>query len=169
MYPKNRKKKVPHEQYMDYEKVVRRGQTLDRYTMIYDDGWWACSQTPGSLMKKGHYAVAKVPAFRGSAGQRVMGYVAQITVSNKRAYFYKFVFVKEAFCAATALHKAIGGHYAKRWTVLGRPCGWRKNKGKQKYKDHYVRDFRYLRMQRQKNTLKVRLPQEEVCVTGRNG
>ncbi len=154
---------------MDYAKVVNRGQTLDKYVMVYDGEWWACSETAGSVIKGGHYAIAKVPAFRGFSGQRVMGYIARITVANKRPYCYKFVFVKEAFCAATALHKAIGGKYAKRWTVLGRPHGWRKNKGEQKYKYYYGKNIRYIRMQRQACADRLQLPQKGVPVEERDG
>lgn len=122
-YPKNRKKKIPHEQYMEYDKVVRRGQPIDFYIMIYDgENWWACTEKPGSVFVDNYTAVGIVPAFRGCNYQVVLGYIAAITISNMRPYKYKFVFVKEAFNTAIAIQNVISRHYPNRnSTKVGRP------------------------------------------------
>ncbi len=116
-----RKKKIPHEQYMDYTKVVERGQVLDFYTMVQDKKWWACNSRGGSVEKKGMNGIAKVPAFLGKEYEKVLGYVAAITMANKRPYNYKFVFVRQGFNAAMQLHKALATHYPKNWKKTGRP------------------------------------------------
>ena len=128
-YPKNRRKKVPHEQYMQYEKVVKRGQTISAYTMVYDNGWWACDKAAGGkdVFWEGERfrGVARVPAYLGYPLDRVTGYVAVITISHKRPNHYKFVFVKEPV-AAKEIYKPLTSKYRKSWNKVGRKVGWRK-------------------------------------------
>ena len=126
-YPKNRKKKIPHEQYMDYRKVVARRDDVDCYHMIKTSTWWACKRGRhhGSFhVEKGgdvFTPVARVPAYTGCEFAKVFGYVARITVCHKRPFHYKFVFVSEPMSAAKCLQGEISKHYPNKQNQTGRP------------------------------------------------
>lgn len=99
-YPKNRKKKIPHEQYRATEKVLNFGQPVDKYFMVYHKGWWACIEgDKGSariiLNGKQYTKIAKVTAYLGANGDEIFGYYRVYEREHKSASGFYFCFVKE--------------------------------------------------------------------------
>ena len=126
-YPAKRRKKIPHQQYRALDKVLEEGFCIEVYTMLYDNGWWACIESEnGKLTFRGqsYDKLCKAKAFLGYQGERVIGYYRCVYFSNKAPTLTNFSCVKETFCAAVELNEAIKKHCGRRkrgWFEGGRP------------------------------------------------
>lgn len=113
-YPKNRKEKVGHEQYMDFERVLSWGNTIEVGYMVYDDEWFLCRKGAhhGSMNQieidgEIYVKVARVRYFLRGNLTRVLTSITKLNVSNMGMDHYRVLFVKDPFLAATALMKVI--------------------------------------------------------------
>lgn len=100
-YPKNRKKKRKHIQYMDYDRVIKKWQfTPDMYYIFkIDNVWYAClpdAHFIGNIIADGEYfrPVHKIDHYNGNNGDAVYGYVGVIYSTNLSMYITRFVFMK---------------------------------------------------------------------------
>ena len=126
-YPKTRRTKIAHEPYFDFERAISFGGIIDIFYMyLVDEQWWACRKGEQWGGSRGFYdggewyeKVVKVRYYRGKSGTRVVGYINKRVISRKTLYLYTFVFVKDPFQAADALHKCYKGRRTAK--KVGRP------------------------------------------------
>jgi hypothetical protein len=137
-YPPNRKKKIPHEQYCAYERVLKKWRkSVEMFTMLrYNKEWWACREGTQWGMRhvefegKTYTAMAQLKGFKGHEGDRGAGWVYVVTVNHKRPQLYGVGFLEERYCAAKQIQPLLGKHFTKRkkgWYRGGRPVhekGW---------------------------------------------
>ena len=120
-YPKRRKKKRPHTQWMNFDRVVCTWGEVPSLYYIWqlpiDDeggkGWFACKKEKtyfeGFYLIHGEYfsKVFEVPFWEYGNGSVVLGYVAVIYKSNFGIHKGRFVFLKNAFSPGLEFSKAI--------------------------------------------------------------
>ena len=129
MYPKNRKKKIPHHQHFAFHRAMEFGYPVDVYYMLYDKRWWACLKGDFGYAKLTYEGetftkVCPVKAFLGAQGERIVGYYRVVYKSNKSPRLVNFAFISQDFCAGVILHGEIKKHYKKLrggWYNGGRP------------------------------------------------
>lgn len=100
-YPKKRKKKRKHIQFIDYERVLEDWGFVPSLFYIFPtkESWWAClpdANFYGNIEVQGEYfkPVWPLEFYHGNAGDVVYGYVGVVYYSHGGIHKGKFVFVK---------------------------------------------------------------------------
>ena len=121
-YPKRRKKKRPHTQWMNFDRVVYSWGEVPSMYYIWllptgvdggNERWYACkkerSYFEGYYHIQGEYfrRVFELPFWEYGNGAVVVGYVAVVYKSNFGIHKGRFVFLKNAFSPGAEFSKAI--------------------------------------------------------------
>lgn len=117
-YPKKRKKKRKHTQFMEYERVLHDWGFIPSMFHIFpvEQGskmtWWAClpdANFYGNIEVQGEYfkPVWPLDFYDGSAGDVVYGYIGVVYYSHGAIYQGKFVFMKNPMNAGKDLTHAL--------------------------------------------------------------
>jgi hypothetical protein len=116
-YPKTRKKKRKHAQFMDYSRVVGDwGFSPSLYYVYHVDdlgAWYACQPDRnffGNIEVGGEYfrPVISLPFYNGGNGDVVYGYVGVIHHRNMSIHEGRFVFVKNPMNIGQELSYVLG-------------------------------------------------------------
>ena len=117
-YPKTRKKKRDHTQFMDYERVLDTWGFVPRMYHIFriNNDYWACladGNFYGNIESEGEFfrPVIKLPFWEFGNGAVVYGYIGVISYSSMGIHNGRFIFMKNAMSAAQELSQVVAYKY----------------------------------------------------------